>query len=86
MTSIDEKKGLVTFNNHGIVQELPLANAPTLTTPTPVSVPAPGLNTAIPAVMPNNTGGNNPRKQRQQLWWTQPRFEFKESPNAHLST
>lgn len=30
---IDEKATLVTFNNHGTVQELPLANAPKLNTP-----------------------------------------------------
>jgi hypothetical protein len=30
VTSIDEKSGLVTFNNHGTVQQIPLAVAPTL--------------------------------------------------------
>jgi hypothetical protein len=30
---IDEKAALVTFNNNGIVQELPLANAPKITAP-----------------------------------------------------
>jgi hypothetical protein len=33
---IDEKSGLVTFNNHGVVQKIPLAKAPPITTPTPV--------------------------------------------------
>jgi len=35
VTHIDEKAGLVTFNNHGTVQELPLvkANAPAVSTP-----------------------------------------------------
>lgn len=32
---IDQKAGMITFNNHGIVQELPLANAPATTTPAP---------------------------------------------------
>jgi hypothetical protein len=45
---IDEKAGLVTFNNHGTVQELPLvkANAPAVNTPTPPQgrpVPTPNL-------------------------------------------
>jgi hypothetical protein len=30
VTSIDEKSGLVTFNNHGTVQQIPLAVAPTI--------------------------------------------------------
>ena len=36
VTHIDEKKGLVTFNNHGVVQEIPLVKAAPITTPTPV--------------------------------------------------
>jgi hypothetical protein len=36
VTHIDEKAGLVTFNNHGVVQEIPLVKAPPITTPTPV--------------------------------------------------
>jgi hypothetical protein len=32
---IDQKTGLVTFNNHGTVQEIPLASAPAITTPGP---------------------------------------------------
>jgi hypothetical protein len=32
---IDEKTSLITFNNHGTVQELPLANAPKISTPPP---------------------------------------------------
>ena len=35
VTRIDDKAGLVTFNNHGTVQEIPLANAPTVTTSGP---------------------------------------------------
>jgi hypothetical protein len=44
VTHIDEKASLVTFNNHGTVQELPLVNAPAVSTPMPAragSVPAP---------------------------------------------
>jgi hypothetical protein len=33
---IDEKNGVVTFNNHGVVQEIPLVKAPPITTPTRV--------------------------------------------------
>jgi hypothetical protein len=36
VTHIDEKAGIVTFNNHGVVQEIPLVKAPPITTPTPV--------------------------------------------------
>jgi hypothetical protein len=44
VTHIDEKASLVTFNNHGTVQEIPLANAPAVSTPMPAragSVSAP---------------------------------------------
>jgi hypothetical protein len=40
VTRIDEKSGVVTFNNHGLVQELPLAKAPALNSPMPALVPA----------------------------------------------
>lgn len=33
---IDEKTGVITFNNHGVVQEIPLVKASPITTPTPV--------------------------------------------------
>ena len=33
---IDMRKGVVTFNNHGVVQEIPLTKAEPITTPTPV--------------------------------------------------
>ena len=36
VTHIDENKNVVTFNNHGVVQELPLVKAAPITTPTPV--------------------------------------------------
>jgi hypothetical protein len=65
---IDEKASLVTFNNHGTVQEIPLANAPTVTTPAPNvetggrgrfggrSAGGPGAPRTIPTrVAPQNT-------------------------------
>ncbi len=36
VTRIDDKKNVVTFNNHGVVQEIPLVKAAPITTPTPV--------------------------------------------------
>lgn len=35
VTHIDEKNNIVTFNNHGTVQEIPLANTPAINTPAP---------------------------------------------------
>ena len=53
VTHIDEKASLVTFNNHGTVQELPLANAPALNMPAPA-----GAAPALPnGVIPNRLGG-----------------------------
>lgn len=47
VTHIDEANGIITFNNHGIVQEIPLASAPALNMPVaaarPGSIPAPVL-------------------------------------------
>ena len=58
VTRIDEKKGVVTFNNHGVEQEIPLVKAAPITTPTPVV-----MNTFAPPVgAPNgyaNNGGMN---------------------------
>ncbi len=48
VTKIDEAAGTVTFNNHGTVQELPLANAPAGGT----SAPAPGGPGPGPVTMP----------------------------------
>jgi hypothetical protein len=56
VTHINEKSGVVTFNNHGIVQELPLTKAPAITTPMPMATgvyPQPGLAGTAPG------GGNN---------------------------
>ncbi len=36
VTHIDVRAGVVTFNNHGVVQAIPLVKAPPITTPTPV--------------------------------------------------
>jgi hypothetical protein len=58
VVKIDEKAGLVTFNNHGVVQPLALANSPASTTG--ASTPAAGFNPSaggFPAAMP---GGGNP--------------------------
>jgi hypothetical protein len=33
VVKIDEKAAMITFNNHGVTQELPLANAPNVSTP-----------------------------------------------------
>jgi hypothetical protein len=38
VTRIDEKSGVITFNNHGVVQEIPLTVAPAITTSLPASV------------------------------------------------
>jgi hypothetical protein len=48
VTRIDEKSGVITFNNHGTVQEIPLADTPKTSAPPPrmAAIPA-------PAGMPN---------------------------------
>lgn len=56
VTRIDEKSGVVTFNNHGTVQEIPLVKAPANTIPTPVA--ANSSFTAPTATPFNNRGGN----------------------------
>ncbi len=58
VTHINEKAGIVTFNNHGTVQEIPLANAPALNTPLPGPAgPAPGQNFPMPGAIPVRFGG-----------------------------
>jgi len=52
VTKINENKGIVTFNNHGIVQELPLTAAPALNMP----VAVPGQPTMVPGI-PTPFGG-----------------------------
>jgi hypothetical protein len=53
VTHIDQKASIVTFDNHGVVQKIPLANAVASTTPMPASTPF--QNFASPA---NTPGGN----------------------------
>jgi hypothetical protein len=56
VTRIDEKAGIITFNNHGTVQQIPLTTAPTLTAPATFAAnpnPAPAM------FAPMNTGNNN---------------------------
>lgn len=67
VTKIDEKGGLVTFNNHGTVQELPLANAPASGPsgpapggPGPGAGPGPRPGFPRPGVAPGGGGVNNP--------------------------
>ena len=57
VTHIDEKGGLVTFNNHGTVQELPLVKA----NPPPISAPMAAQGGPVPTrnLVPN--GENNSR-------------------------
>ena len=53
VTRIDDKKGIITFNNHGVTQEIPLTKAAPITTPTPVV-----MNTAYnPSGAPANIYG-----------------------------
>jgi len=49
VTKIDEKNGIVTFNNHGTTQELPLVVSPSGGVPAAAS-PAPGNPGAVPGV------------------------------------
>ena len=67
VTKIDEKGGLVTFNNHGTVQELPLANVaasgpsgPAPGGPGPGAGPGPKPGFPRPGVAPGGGGVNNP--------------------------
>src|ERR1035437_4229559 len=57
VTKIDEPASLVTFNNHGVVQELPLANAPNASGPAPAGGGAgvPGL-APTRGMLPGGTG------------------------------
>lgn len=75
VTHIDLKNNVVTFNNHGVVQEMPLVKAPPITTPTPVVMNpgAPAMNAGFAArgMVPGGPGagnyarfGNNPGQNR----------------------
>ncbi len=58
VTRIDEKNAIITFNNHGTVQEIPLANAPALTTPMPApGGPRLGQQVPVPGAIPTRFGG-----------------------------
>src|SRR5579859_785745 len=60
VTHIDEKKSVVTFNNHGVVQELPLVKAGPITTPTPVVMnPAMNAGFAARGMAAGGSGGAN---------------------------
>ena len=61
VTRINEKSGVVTFNNHGVVQEIPLTKAPTIATSTmPMPIAVNSSPTAPPAAsFGNNSGGGN---------------------------
>ena len=56
VTQIDDKKNVVTFNNHGIVQQIPLVKAAPITTPTPVVMHS-GFN--VPGAAPGGYNNNN---------------------------
>jgi hypothetical protein len=56
VTHIDEKAGIVTFNNHGVVQEIPLVKAPPINTPTPVVM---NSGFAPPAGVPGGFNGSS---------------------------
>jgi hypothetical protein len=55
VVKINEKGGIVTFNNHGTVQELPLASAAASSAPA-AAMMNPNIPSAIPGSRPN--GGN----------------------------
>jgi len=58
---IDEKKSLVTFNNHGTTQELPLANAPASGGAPAASHPSPGrMNPGMAPGLPGGGGNGGP--------------------------
>jgi hypothetical protein len=61
VTHIDEKSAIVTFNNHGVIQQLPLTKAPALTISVPPAAP-PAAPTPFQNFRPNwrrsNNGGN----------------------------
>ena len=56
VTHIDEANAIITFNNHGTVQEIPLSSAPALNMP----APAAGQNFPAPGGIPTRFGGARP--------------------------
>jgi hypothetical protein len=67
VTKIDEQAGMITFNNHGVVQELPLASTPNLSTP---AAPVGGAGnsgfvpSSAPRLSPNGDGGTRFNRDR----------------------
>ena len=65
VTKIDEKGGVVTFNNHGVIQELPLVSGQASSGSAPAGGPAGGGNGAPPPGFPGgNRFGRNPNLAR----------------------
>jgi len=60
VVSINEQDSLVTFNNHGTVQEIPLVNAPAAGTPTPAAGGGGGNKAGI---IPTRLLGNRPNPE-----------------------
>ena len=59
VTRIDEKAGMITFNTHGTVQQVPLTTAPALTVPATFAAnPNPVPAMFVPMNGGNNNGGN----------------------------
>ncbi|MGB7748338.1 MAG: hypothetical protein WBN75_13745 [Verrucomicrobiia bacterium] len=58
VTHINDKDNLVTFNNHGTVQEIPLANAPKSALSAPAG-PTSGPGRPGPGLLPGPRGGRN---------------------------
>ena len=56
VTKINEKAGIVTFNNHGEIQELPLVKASASITPMPAALTPPVQNFGV-SIPGGNTGG-----------------------------
>lgn len=61
VTRIDEKSGVVTFNNHGVVQEIPLTVAPIITTTLPASFAANNPDSGMPGGNFGRRFGRGPR-------------------------
>jgi len=66
VTHIDDKKGVVTFNNHGVEQDIPLVKAAPVTTPTPVVMNTARFSPPAPRYNPGqNSAGNYGSAQTQ---------------------
>jgi len=62
VTKIDALASIITFNNHGVIQELPLSNVPDVSTPdaAPTGGPGFGRRPGFPGGGPRFGGGRNP--------------------------